>query len=85
MMTILKSPIEEYTHVIHVADIHIRLNKRHDEYRIIFMYRPYYDEKNSALIQSINTAFVQVSACAKIDKHISVFVCSRCFENVKNP
>lgn len=51
----------------------------------IFIYRPYYDEKNSALIQSIYTAFVQVSACAKIDKHISVFVCSRCFENVKNP
>lgn len=36
MITILKSPIEEYTHVIHVADVHIRLNKRHDEYRAVF-------------------------------------------------
>lgn len=36
MINILKSPIQEYTHILHVADIHIRLNKRHDEYKEIF-------------------------------------------------
>lgn len=35
-MTTLKSPIDEYTHIIHVADCHIRLTKRHDEYYKIF-------------------------------------------------
>jgi DNA repair exonuclease SbcCD ATPase subunit/DNA repair exonuclease SbcCD nuclease subunit len=36
MIHLLKSPIDTYTHIIHIADIHIRLNKRHDEYREIF-------------------------------------------------
>lgn len=27
---------KKFTHVLHVADIHIRLNKRHDEYREVF-------------------------------------------------
>lgn len=35
-MITLKSPIQEYTHVLHIADIHIRLNKRHEEYREVF-------------------------------------------------
>jgi len=36
MINLLKSPIQKYTHVIQIADIHIRLNKRHDEYREVF-------------------------------------------------
>lgn len=36
MITILKSEIKKFTHIIQIADIHIRLNKRHDEYREVF-------------------------------------------------
>ena len=36
MITLLKSPIQKYTRILHVADIHIRLNKRHDEFREVF-------------------------------------------------
>lgn len=32
----LTSTIPEFTHIIHVADIHIRLTKRHAEYREVF-------------------------------------------------
>lgn len=32
----LHSPVSKFTHIVHVADIHIRLTKRHDEYREIF-------------------------------------------------
>ncbi len=36
MITILKNNIQKFTNVIHLADCHIRLTKRHDEYREIF-------------------------------------------------
>lgn len=36
MITILKSENKKYTHILHIADIHIRLNKRHEEYRNVF-------------------------------------------------
>lgn len=36
MITILKTNIPKFTHVLQVADIHIRLNKRHDEYKEVF-------------------------------------------------
>jgi len=36
MITILKTENKKFTHILHVADIHIRLNKRHDEYRNVF-------------------------------------------------
>lgn len=42
MINLLKSPIENYTHIIQIADIHIRLNKRHDEYREVF--EKFYEE-----------------------------------------
>ncbi len=42
----LQSTQSEFTHVIHVADIHIRLTKRHAEYREVFQ-RFYDDVKNS--------------------------------------
>ena len=32
----LTSTVSEFTHIIHVADIHIRLTKRHQEYREVF-------------------------------------------------
>lgn len=35
MITLLKT-VTKFTHIFHVADIHIRLNKRHDEYRAVF-------------------------------------------------
>ena len=54
MINILKSPIEEYTHVIHVADVHIRLNKRHDEYRAVF------DKFYSAIDKSPKTTAVML-------------------------
>jgi DNA repair exonuclease SbcCD ATPase subunit len=32
----IPSTVSEFTHIIHVADIHIRLTKRHQEYREVF-------------------------------------------------
>lgn len=36
MITLLTPPVSKFTHILHVADIHIRLNKRHEEYRAVF-------------------------------------------------
>lgn len=36
MITQLKTDKQKFTHILHVADIHIRLNKRHDEYKEVF-------------------------------------------------
>ena len=36
MIKIIDSPILKFTHILHVADLHIRLNKRHEEYREVF-------------------------------------------------
>jgi len=36
MIKLLKTNIPKFTHIFHLADIHIRLNKRHDEYREVF-------------------------------------------------
>ena len=36
MITTLSPNISKFTHIVHVADLHIRLNKRHDEYREVF-------------------------------------------------
>lgn len=36
MMQYLNCDINKFTHIIHVADIHIRLTKRHDEYKKVF-------------------------------------------------
>ena len=36
MINILKTNINKFTHVLQVADCHVRLNKRHDEYKQVF-------------------------------------------------
>jgi DNA repair exonuclease SbcCD ATPase subunit len=36
MINILKNNIKKFTHIIHVADIHVRLNSRHLEYEEVF-------------------------------------------------
>ena len=36
MVTYLKSDIKEYKNIFHIADIHLRLTKRHDEYQQVF-------------------------------------------------
>ena len=36
MVTYLKSEITEYKNIFHIADIHLRLTKRHDEYQQVF-------------------------------------------------
>ncbi len=36
MITLLKPNIPKFTHILHIADLHIRLNKRHDEYKEVF-------------------------------------------------
>lgn len=36
MINILKTSIEKFTHALQIADIHIRLTKRHDEYKEVF-------------------------------------------------
>jgi DNA repair exonuclease SbcCD ATPase subunit len=36
MTKYLNTPIKKFTHIVHLADIHIRLLKRHDEYREVF-------------------------------------------------
>lgn len=33
---ILTNTIKNFTHIVHVADIHVRLTKRHDEYKAVF-------------------------------------------------
>ena len=35
-ITKLKSNIDKVSHIVHVADVHIRLTKRHDEYDSVF-------------------------------------------------
>lgn len=35
-MITLKTDIKQFTHIVHLADIQIRLTKRHDEYREVF-------------------------------------------------
>jgi len=46
MITILKTAVEKVTHVIHLADAHIRSNQRHEEFREVFT-RLYEDIKKS--------------------------------------
>ena len=36
MITVLKTGIPKFTHILHIADLHVRLNKRHDEYKEVF-------------------------------------------------
>ncbi len=36
MAKYLKSDIEKFKNVFHIADIHLRLTKRHDEYNQVF-------------------------------------------------
>jgi len=36
MINLLNSPTQKFTHILHIADLHIRLNKRHDEYKEVF-------------------------------------------------
>ena len=36
MAKYLKSDIKEFKNVFHIADIHLRLTKRHDEYNQVF-------------------------------------------------
>lgn len=36
MINLLNSPTPKFTHVLHIADLHVRLNKRHDEYKEVF-------------------------------------------------
>ena len=36
MTKYLNAPLKKFTHIIHVADVHIRLLKRHEEYREVF-------------------------------------------------
>ena len=43
---LLETKTREFTHIIHVADIHVRLTKRHTEYREVFQ-KFYDDVKNS--------------------------------------
>lgn len=42
MLNKLQCSVKKFTHIVHVADIHIRLTKRHDEYTEIFT--KFYDE-----------------------------------------
>jgi DNA repair exonuclease SbcCD ATPase subunit len=35
-LKVLKTDVSKFTHIVHVADIHIRLTKRHDEYLEVF-------------------------------------------------
>ena len=42
MLTKLQCSVKQFTHIVHVADIHIRLTKRHEEYTEIF--NKFYEE-----------------------------------------
>jgi DNA repair exonuclease SbcCD ATPase subunit len=42
MVTYLNTPIKKYTHILHIADVHLRLRQRYDEYIEIF--KKLYDE-----------------------------------------
>lgn len=54
MITILKTDIQKFTHILHIADIHIRLNKRHDEYKEVF------DELYNAVKNTPDTTIVAI-------------------------
>ena len=45
---------KKFTHVLHVADIHIRLNKRHDEYKEVF------DELYESVKQTPETTLIAI-------------------------
>src|ERR1035437_3781749 len=36
MINILKTNVPKFTHILHIADLHVRLNTRHSEYREVF-------------------------------------------------
>ena len=64
MITLLKSNIQKFSHVVHLADCHIRLNKRHDEYREVFS-RLYDDIKK--LPSTVAIAVVGDTLHSKVD------------------
>ncbi len=59
MINLLKSPFEKYTHILHIADIHIRLNKRHDEYREVFanLYKEIEKTPETTLVACLGDVF----------------------------
>ena len=59
MITKLKSDIKRFTHIIHVADLHIRLNKRHDEYRDVFaeLYKEIKNSPETTLVAVLGDVF----------------------------
>lgn len=48
---ILKTNIKKFTHIVHVADCHIRLVKRHDEYREVF--NRFYDQLKKTPVETV--------------------------------
>jgi len=50
-MNVLKTNLNKVTHIIHIADIHVRLNKRMDEYKEVF--KKLYSEVKSSPESSV--------------------------------
>jgi DNA repair exonuclease SbcCD ATPase subunit len=59
MITLLNTKIQKFTHIIHLADIHIRLNKRHEEYREIFklLYKQIADSPKETVVAMLGDIF----------------------------
>lgn len=59
MINLLKSPIKKYTNIVHIADCHIRLNKRHDEYKEVFanLYEEIKNTPETTLVACLGDVF----------------------------
>ena len=59
MVTYLKSDIKEYKNIFHIADIHLRLTKRHDEYQQVFdrLYKSVEKTPNETVVAVLGDLF----------------------------
>ena len=59
MAIYLNSTVKQFTHIVHIADIHIRLTKRHDEYQEMFekLYKEIEKTPQSTLIAVLGDLF----------------------------
>lgn len=59
MVTKLQCKISEFTNILHIADVHIRLTKRHDEYLEVFnrLYKAIEKTPSTTLIAVLGDLF----------------------------
>ncbi|HOT89507.1 MAG TPA: hypothetical protein PL028_08220, partial [Bacteroidales bacterium] len=82
MIHILKTNIEKFTHVLQIADIHIRLTKRHDEFKEVFskLYKEIEKTPASTIVVLVGDVFHSKSDLSPE----SVEMASNLFKNIAN-